>query len=142
MRVLVLMLPCLLAVSACSREPAPAPVAPAPVAAAADPAAVAAELDALLEQWHEAELKANPIFATAQGDLRYNDQLPDFTSEAFRAESEAREREGIDLACLRDEAAAPRTHDVLFSTVLGMMGVETAVRDPARDLLAPCRGRR
>ena len=53
-----------------------------------------------------------------------------------------REREGIDLACLRDEAAAPRTHDVLFSTVLGMMGVETAVRDPARDLLAPCRGRR
>ncbi len=52
-----------------------------------------------------------------------------------------READGIDLACVRGSAEAPRTHDALFSTVLGLMRVETAARDPALDLLAPCRGR-
>jgi len=52
-----------------------------------------------------------------------------------------READGIDLACVRGGASAPRTHDVLFSTVLGLMRVDTAARDPGLDLLAPCRGR-
>jgi len=52
---------------------------------------------------------------------------------------ELREADGIDMACLREGAAAPRTHDVLFSTVLGLMRVETAARDPALDLLSRCR---
>ncbi|MCZ8115618.1 phosphoethanolamine--lipid A transferase [Silanimonas sp.] len=50
-----------------------------------------------------------------------------------------READGIDLACVRGAADAPRTHDALFSTVLGLMRVETAVRDPGFDLLAGCR---
>jgi lipid A ethanolaminephosphotransferase len=50
-----------------------------------------------------------------------------------------READGIDLACVRGAADAPRTHDALFSTVLGLMRVETAVRDPDFDLLAGCR---
>ena len=50
-----------------------------------------------------------------------------------------READGIDLACLREQASAPRTHDVLFSTVLGLMRVETSARVPGEDLLAPCR---
>ncbi|KFN42690.1 hypothetical protein N787_03295 [Arenimonas metalli CF5-1] len=90
MRASVLLISCVLAVAGCSREPA-APEAPAAVQA--DPAAVAAELDALLAEWHESELKANPIFATALGDLRYNDQLPDMFSASYRAEQEARERD-------------------------------------------------
>jgi lipid A ethanolaminephosphotransferase len=50
-----------------------------------------------------------------------------------------READGINLACLREQASNPRTHDVLFSTVLGLMRVETAAKDPALDLLEGCR---
>ena len=114
MRLSVLMLSCLLVLPGCRREPAPAsvsePAAPAAPAAAADPAQVAAELDALLDQWHESELKANPIFATALGDLRYNDQLPDFTTEAFRAEGEARERDFLARVQALDRNALTGQH--------------------------------
>ena len=50
-----------------------------------------------------------------------------------------REAEGLDLACLRREAAKPRSHDAVFSTVLDLMHVESAVLDPAQDLLGACR---
>lgn len=50
-----------------------------------------------------------------------------------------READGIDFACLRASAAAPRTHDALFDTVLGLMRVQTSARDPALDLLQGCR---
>jgi lipid A ethanolaminephosphotransferase len=50
-----------------------------------------------------------------------------------------READGLDLGCLRQRASEPRTHDVLFSTVLGLMRVESSVRMPGEDLLAPCR---
>lgn len=105
MRALVLIFALLLTVG-CSRDPAPAPEA----APKADPAAVAAELDALLAEWHEAELKANPIFATALGDLRYNDQLPDFYSAEFRAESEARERDFLARVQKLDREALTGQH--------------------------------
>ncbi|MFN3965142.1 MAG: phosphoethanolamine transferase [Silanimonas lenta] len=52
-----------------------------------------------------------------------------------------REAEGLDLACLRREAAKPRSHDAVFSTVLDLMHVESAVLDPAQDLLGACRAR-
>jgi uncharacterized protein (DUF885 family) len=105
MRTLVLLLSLLLTV-ACSREPAPV----AEAAPKADPAAVAAELDALLAEWHEAELKANPIFATALGDLRYNDQLPNFYSAEYRAEAEARERDFLARVQKLDREALTGQH--------------------------------
>lgn len=37
----------------------------------------------------EQTLKRSPILATSMGDPRYNDQLPDTTSQAWRAESKA-----------------------------------------------------
>ncbi|MFY2763964.1 DUF885 domain-containing protein [Arenimonas sp. MALMAid1274] len=92
MRLLALLLSSSLLLSACGRE-TPAPQAPAAQAPAADPAAVAAELDALLAEWHEAQLKADPVFATALGDLRYNDQLPDYYAKDYRDAEEARERD-------------------------------------------------
>ena len=46
--------------------------------------AKAAKLNALYDQYWEEVLKLNPIQATFQGDPRYNDQLPDFGSAAFR----------------------------------------------------------
>ena len=42
-------------------------------------------------------------------------------------------------ACLDAETLKPQSHDVLFHTVLGMMRVETGVRDPALDLMGSCR---
>ncbi|GGA80863.1 hypothetical protein GCM10011521_18970 [Arenimonas soli] len=93
MRTLALSLSCLLLLTACGGEPAPAATPVAAERTAADQAAVAAELNTLLADWHEAELEANPIMATALGDLRYNDQLPDFFSASFREQAEARERD-------------------------------------------------
>ena len=46
---------------------------------------------------------------------------------------------GLDEACLRDAATRPTSHDMLFSSVLGLLDVTTAVRDPALDLAAACR---
>jgi len=70
-----------------------APALPSPAfaqdaATAAAPATdKAARLDALYEQYWEELLKLNPLQATFQGDNRYNDQMPDFYSAAFRAKS-------------------------------------------------------
>lgn len=49
--------------------------------------AKARQLDALYAQYWEESLKLNPLGATYQGDNRYNDQLPDFYSAAFRKQS-------------------------------------------------------
>lgn len=47
----------------------------------------AEKLDRLYEQYWEETLKLNPLLATAQGDPRYNDQLPNFASAEFRRRS-------------------------------------------------------
>lgn len=45
---------------------------------------------------------------------------------------------GLDTRCLARRAGQRTDHDSLFSSVLGLMQVETAVYDPDRDLFAPC----
>jgi lipid A ethanolaminephosphotransferase len=45
----------------------------------------------------------------------------------------------IDTNCLNQKTAEPVSHDNLFHTVLGMMHVQTAVRDPALDIGSACR---
>ena len=47
----------------------------------------AARLDKLYADYWEALLRLNPVQATFQGDNRYNDQLPDFGTAEFRAQS-------------------------------------------------------
>ncbi|MDI7861688.1 phosphoethanolamine transferase [Rhizobiaceae bacterium n13] len=49
---------------------------------------------------------------------------------------------GLDTACLAETANAPRSHDNLFHSVLGMMNVATSVYDPSLDVFAPCRSNR
>ena len=61
--------------------------------ASADPAAASQALAVLLEDWFETQLRMNPVLATSIGDLRYNDQLPDFFSAEFRAEQDAVNRD-------------------------------------------------
>lgn len=57
-------------------------------AQAATPASdKAAKLDRMYAQYWEELLKLNPVQATFQGDTRYNDQLPDFGTAQFRAQS-------------------------------------------------------
>lgn len=46
----------------------------------------------------------------------------------------------LDVACLRQRAAKPASHDHLFSSLLGLMRVGTSVYDPSWDLFAGCRG--
>ncbi|MEQ4576657.1 MAG: DUF885 family protein [Gammaproteobacteria bacterium] len=57
---------------------------PAPAPAKVDKAT---RLNALYDQYWDASLKLNPLQATLQGDGRYNDQLPNFLSAAFRQQS-------------------------------------------------------
>jgi uncharacterized protein (DUF885 family) len=47
----------------------------------------ATQLNSLYDQYWDASLKLNPLQATLQGDTRYNDQLPNFLSAAFRQQS-------------------------------------------------------
>jgi len=51
------------------------------------------------------------------------------------------QRNGLDLACLRQRAALPAAHDHVFHTVLGLLDVGTSLYEPAWDLTAACRGR-
>ncbi len=45
---------------------------------------------------------------------------------------------GLDQACLRRQAGLPTSHDNLFHSVLGMLGVGTNARDASLDLSRPC----
>lgn len=54
-------------------------------------------------------------------------------SPGFAADS------GLDLACLRREAAQPASHDNLFPSVLGLLGVRTSTYRRDGDLFAACR---
>lgn len=85
-----------LAAALCLALPAlAAPATPAPASASAPAAATvtvqtrAQKLAALYEAYWEENLKLNPLMATAQGDPRYNDQLPNFASAQFRAQRHA-----------------------------------------------------
>lgn len=46
---------------------------------------------------------------------------------------------GVDRACLRARQDAELSHDYLFHTVLGLMGVVARVYDPQLDLMGACR---
>ncbi|WP_088287153.1 phosphoethanolamine transferase [Ideonella sp. A 288] len=45
----------------------------------------------------------------------------------------------LDLACVRQRAAKPASHDHLFHSVLGLLDVSTRLHDPAMDLFGACR---
>ncbi len=54
--------------------------------------------------------------------------------------SPAAERDGgITMACLRERRDEPLSHDNLFHTVVGLLGVEAVEYKPALDAFAPCR---
>ena len=44
----------------------------------------------------------------------------------------------LDAACLRRQAALPHSHDHLFHSVLGLLGVQTAVYEQGLDLFSSC----
>ncbi|KAF1015965.1 MAG: hypothetical protein GAK31_01449 [Stenotrophomonas maltophilia] len=71
---------------------APAPRRASTPARRAAPAAVraptkAVQLERLYEEYWDASMRLNPLQATFQGDSRYNDQLPNFLSAAWRQQS-------------------------------------------------------
>lgn len=50
-----------------------------------------------------------------------------------------RQADGIAIDCLHANSMQPRTHDALFSTVLGLMRIQTRAYEPQHDLLHGCR---
>lgn len=90
-RMRALPLACMLALGLIGCAQSPETQLATPAAAAATPAKLSAEqrtamLEAYFEQYWEEGLKRNPVQATFVGDNRYNDQLPNFFSESYRAE--------------------------------------------------------
>lgn len=63
--------------------------AAAPDVPAEDASARAARLGTLYAEYWEELLELNPVQATFQGDMRYNDQLPDFGSAGYREQVRA-----------------------------------------------------
>ncbi|MGB3876086.1 phosphoethanolamine transferase [Shinella zoogloeoides] len=49
------------------------------------------------------------------------------------------EKAAYSAACLEGKTREPQSHDNLFHTVLGMMRVDTTVRDPSLDIVSGCR---
>lgn len=47
--------------------------------------------------------------------------------------------QGLSLQCMQHVAALPSSHDNLFHTILGILGVETQVYEKSLDLMASCR---
>ena len=48
------------------------------------------------------------------------------------------QRAGLSVGCLRARADQAISHDNIFHSVLGLMDVQTRIRQPALDALAPC----
>lgn len=90
MRTLIVALSAGLFIAACTESGQPKPIT--------DPVEASAAVNAMFDDWFEVQLKRNPIFATSIGDLRYNDQLPNFFSESFRDEGSAINRRFLERA--------------------------------------------
>jgi uncharacterized protein (DUF885 family) len=75
------------ALAGCQRSPSTDTAAPTAAAATQNAEAKAAQLKQLYADYWEENLKLNPLLATFQGDPRYNAELPDFGSAAYREQS-------------------------------------------------------
>jgi len=52
---------------------------------------------------------------------------------------QSEEAVGVTRACLQERRDVPLSHDHLFHTVLGLLGVSSSLLKPSLDLAAPCR---
>ncbi len=76
-------------------------------------------------------LHAAPYFMAPIEQIRVPAAI--WMSDSFAAQME------IDPACMRKSVNLPISHDNFFSTVLGMLNLQTSATDPALDLTNPCR---
>jgi len=85
LRPLLLTLAIAAALAGCERAPSTdTTAAAAPAATTQNADAKASQLKQLYADYWEANLKLNPVMATFTGDPRYNAELPDFGSAAYR----------------------------------------------------------
>ena len=68
-------------------RPRARPAAAAARQAAAAPATKATQLERLYDEYWDASMRLNPLQATFQGDARYNGELPNILSAAWRQQS-------------------------------------------------------
>ena len=101
--------------------------APAAKAAAAKPAATSAPLAALFATYWEDQARLYPLGATSQGDNRYNNQLPNDQTQAFRQQQRQFYQQYLALLQAVDRtrlnAADQTSYDILtYSLDLGLRG--------------------
>ncbi len=88
-RALVATAASILLLSACGQAPPPGAGA---VTRAESPAQ---QLNTIVEQYYDAYLELNPLMATANGDMRFNDRLPNSLSEQWLADLLALEQDAL-----------------------------------------------
>ncbi|HEA31107.1 MAG TPA: DUF885 domain-containing protein [Leeuwenhoekiella sp.] len=77
-----------------------------------DDLAVSVKFDSILDNYYEDGLKLNPINATTSGDMRYNDQFPNFLSESYRDSLKSYYERYQDAAEAIDDAALSDTEQL------------------------------
>ncbi|HEX5765780.1 MAG TPA: hypothetical protein VFY27_09445, partial [Woeseiaceae bacterium] len=93
----------LLFLSGCDRgEETPTPQPAEPVAAQQQEEDASAELNALVEEFFERQLELNPLYATAIGDLRFNDRMANQIGPEHREATAALNREYLERVLALD----------------------------------------
>ncbi|MEQ1581132.1 MAG: DUF885 domain-containing protein [Steroidobacteraceae bacterium] len=100
-----------LVLSACGRAPAPDEQGVAKGVQA--PSQV---LDALVEDYYEQYLKLNPLAATANGDMRFNDRLPNTLSEQWLADLLALEQDALARLTAIDPTSLDEKHRLTYDS--------------------------
>src|SRR5690606_39487887 len=78
----------------CDRgEETPTPQAAEPAAAQQQEEDASAELEALVEEFFDRQLELNPLYATAIGDLRFNDRMANQIGPEHREATRTRSEE-------------------------------------------------
>jgi uncharacterized protein (DUF885 family) len=98
-----------IALSACGHSPAPAEGS-----AVAGAQAATQVLDLLVEDYYEQYLKLNPLAATASGDMRFNDRLPNTLSEQWLADWLALEQDALARVTAIDPASLDAQHHLTY----------------------------
>ncbi len=98
-----------LGVAACGQSP------PSDIAKGAESEQTPTQaLDALVEDYYEKYLELNPLVATANGDMRFNDRLPNTLSEQWLADLLALEQDALARVVVVDPAALDAQHRLTY----------------------------
>ncbi len=100
-----------------------------------DPAGRNAELATLLEAYHEGRLQLNPLEATFSGDNRYNDEFPNYFSQAYAETSKSFYQEYQAALAKIDRSALSATEKVSYDVLSWECAINLEGAEFATELL-------